>query len=471
MLKHQFCIYPATEDRPMLNKFSRIQFAGFTIASEQSLPVVKIFCSEGSIVGVFLGWPIEGSELLQTDISCRLNYLEVAERIEHWLYSLAGRWLAIISVPGLQAVYLDALALQSTVYHCTSKTIASTGGLINAKLMPVYTDKELINDDLWYPAGTTAHLGVRRLLANHRLNLQSFTTERHWPVSAERTDLNWQQKLTEVARLMRQQFTAVSLVKPAYVGLTAGMDSRAMMACCRGQLEHIQFWTREDRSAASFQDIKTAAELASRFKLSHRQISNTKEFDLSAEEIQQFFVSTGWVIGGSPLKSSKLVDSIGDVFAFSGLGGAIGKAYYVDKLKPPTAISAESLLSLSELPHKTEFLSAMKDYVKGLPELPVPQILALFYLENRVGAYSAVNRYGFQSGIVFLSPFSHRRIIEIMMSIPVESQKLGAFHQKLVETCWPELLQVPINQPLNLLNYLQQLVISGLRKMHCRAKP
>ncbi|WNO61670.1 hypothetical protein [Rheinheimera sp. MMS21-TC3] len=462
-LRHQFVLTTANDPLVFPNHFRQWSLVGFRLATEPSLPVVSLLSGQGEVLGYIVGWAMLQDKLLTQAITlpvaCASDLAKANSPLETWLYQLAGRWLAFIVTEDTQRVYMDPLASQSLVYAPASKRLAATPGLMEAKLAPLFSAEQLINDDCWYPAGCTAYKGVQRLLANHYLDLQSFAAKRHWPLedTALPVCLNWQQRLPTIATLMQQQFTACSEAMPVRIGLTAGVDSRVMLACSQGVQNKVDFWTRADRSFASYQDIKTATQLAKKFNLQHQVFQFQPKFALSEDEITQFLSCTGYAIGGSPLKSSKLIDSVGLCFAFSGVGGAIAKGYYLDKVaentkQPELTLTPETLLSLCGLPYKEPLIAALAHYIKCLPNLPIEQLLALFYQENRVSAYSAINRYGFQSGIVFISPFSHRDIIELMLCIPIAEQRKGAFHQQLIHLAWPELAAVPANSALDFID-------------------
>lgn len=470
LLRHQFCFTTAADPLVFPSHFTKWLLQGYRLATEPSLPVIPLVTSQGKTIGYILGWAILDTQLLVEQITLPFDDNSINNHLEPWLYQLSGRWVAIIVSDDTQRVYMDVLASQSTIYQQQTRRLASTPALIDAKADLLLTSKQLVNNHLWYPAGCTAYAGVKRLLANHYLCLKRFQAVRHWPLenTAIPVSEQWHSNVPKVANIMQQQLLACAKQMPLRIGLTAGMESRVMLACSREVDPAPLFWTRSDKTESQYQDTKTASVLAKRFNLAHTILAFKSMFNCNQAEIDRFMANTGYCVGGSPLKSHKLIDSVGPCFAFTGIGGEIARAYYYPAEDNDSKIlKAQQLLQLAGLPALPQFIAAMQVYIAGLPNLVWHQQLALFYLENRVSAFGAVHRYGYQSGIVLLSPFSHRYIVQTMLSMPLEAQRQGQLHRALIQHCWPELNTVAFNTPLDIkdwLHFMYQRVSARLLK-------
>lgn len=458
LFRHQFYIATKEDSLTCKTHFRTYYLGAYCVAVTPDLPVIKLLSADTTVSGYILGWSMRDGQLLEKDMQLPVEAESSAEELESWLYTLSGRWIAIICLADIQRVYMDTLASHSLVYHPELRRLASTPGLIDAKLQPLFTATQLIERDYWYPAGCTAYQGVSRLLANHYLDLATFESIRHWPLSNSNLEVagNWVDNIPVLATLMRQQFGACATRMPVRIGLTAGLESRVMLACSKDIQPAPLYWTRSDKSASKYQDIKTASVLAHRFALQHVTLPFTSEFNCDDADIEQFLLNTGYCVGGSPLKSHKLIDSAGPCFAFSGIGGEVARDFY-NAAKVGSALSARNLLQLTGLPELPQLVVAIERYLDNLPKLEPQQQLALFYLENRVSAFGAVHRYAYQSGIVLLSPFSHRAIVHCMLTVPLAAQIDAQFHKALIKACWPALLALPFNEPLDLKDKLHLL--------------
>ena len=451
LFRHQFCIFRSDDQLALPPHFVVSSLAGYQIATCPRLPVSRLVTRDGVNAGFVLGWAVKGTMLLKSKEVLNIDSTTNWRQLENELYNLAGRWLAFVTLGKSQRVYLDPLASHSTVYSQELRRVASTPYLLGAKLNPLLSELELIEQDHWYPAGLTAYKGVSRVLANHCIDLANFCHLRHWPrldsdIVVEDT---WRSQIQQIRVLIQQQLVAYSANMPLRIGLTAGLESRAMLACSRGVTPVPLCWTRCDKSSASYQDVKTATFLATSFSLQHIVLPFKKEFQCTNSDIAQFLINTGYCVGGSPLRSHKLIDSAGECFALTGIGGEIARAYY-ESSSVAGNLSGTSLLAQTGLPRLEPFSQATDDYLQNMPKLEQQQQLALFYLENRVTAFGAVHRYAYQSGLVLLSPFSHRTIVSCMLKLPVSAQLDAQFHKALIEASWPELLLIPFNTPLNI---------------------
>lgn len=415
--------------------------------SSPDLPVISILNARGEIIGWLLGWASNDEQLITDKIVLDSEFSGSDQSvIEARLYELSGRWVAVILRISEPKVYLDPLASLSLVYSTSDKAIASTPELLNATYSPLYSIDELLENDLWYPFGATAYLNVQRLLANHCLNLSGMFVTRHWPKASLPTG-DWRQHIDDVVRLLQLQLISFARDYPVRIGLTAGMDSRVMLAIALASGATYQFWTREDTSYSAQTDVKVAMQLARDYQLTHKLLRADAVPKLSENELLEKLKNIGFSVGGSPLKSAAIIDSIQEVaVAFTGIGGEIARAYYLSDCrdKIPT-LTVDSGLHRAGLPTNTRFRSLGKSYIQNLPYLTELQRWALFYQENRVSAFGSVHRYAYQNGVIFVSPFSNRKIIETMFRLTLEEQQQNAFHLELINRQCPDLLQTPIN--------------------------
>lgn len=102
------------------------------------------------------------------------------------------------------------------------------------------------NVDAYYPFGITPHLDVKRLLPNHFLELGNFIEYRHWPKEEElstRTSNNTKSTVAKIGQKLKSNISAVLTQYPAYMSLTAGRDSRMLLAAAKDMTEEIEFFT------------------------------------------------------------------------------------------------------------------------------------------------------------------------------------------------------------------------------------
>ena len=154
---------------------------------------------------------------------------------------LAGRWIVLTSQDGTVRLYHDAVGTRSVYYDAENRAASSHATLLGAAFdrSPSGVTKPSMT---W---GLSSHEGVRALLPNHRLDVNSGTIERYWP----RQSNVWEQRseverLDRVIDLWRRQ---MALVKreglPVRFALSGGLDSRTALALSGPYLDGMQTFT------------------------------------------------------------------------------------------------------------------------------------------------------------------------------------------------------------------------------------
>ena len=215
---------------------------------------------------------------------------DVDQLIEKQVYRFAGTFLFILSIFGKHRIYLDANGTKSVVYNPVERIAAATTSLL---LTPGdYREKffsELyyacgVDGDGWFTAGLTAHHGIRRLMCNHYLDLDSFKAVRHWPNEQWTEFANPAEAIETITDQVKRAIRALTSGRDVNVALTAGNETRLLLSCCRDLLQKVAFVT----VAAPGADLEVvrAKELSSRFGLNHRLLPYIKadEFQVALWE-------------------------------------------------------------------------------------------------------------------------------------------------------------------------------------------
>ena len=96
-----------------------------------------------------------------------------------------------------------------------------------------------------YPLNLTPRKNVWRLLPNHFLDLRQWEAVRHWPKAEILPVGDTDQAVTQVVERVRLHMKALVAKKPVLLRLTAGQDSRVLLACARPLAQHMTFFTAE----------------------------------------------------------------------------------------------------------------------------------------------------------------------------------------------------------------------------------
>lgn len=428
----------------------------FQLAAADDLPVVELANEQNSTIAVLLGWPIDTiSQRVLTGI-IRLTASQ-SNAFEHWLLTLAGRWLAVHLDTG--QVYSDAMSSQSAIFHADQRIVCSSAALLPADLQlmneTMYQVMNVAQSEKFYPFGVLPQSAVRRLLPSHKFSLKTAKVSRYWWPAPEQ----WQgpeHAADIISAQVRGTISACVRSYPVRQGLSAGFETRLMLACSKAYHRQIKFWTRAETKRGSQLDQRTAEALSTQFGLNYELISTARR---PSDTIEQWLHRTGHCIGGGALHNRHLIDSIEQVYiALTGIGGETCRAFYWPSRQLPGKLNVELLLRLAGLPALDDFITAGRLYLQDISHLPVHVQLGLFYLENRVAAYASPHKYGNQHGIIFIYPLNQHDTVNQMLICPQDLQLSSALHRQVIQQNWPQIEQLPYNLPLQpILRYLAQL--------------
>ena len=414
------------------------------------LPVVRIVCSRGS--GLVLGWPIHQGRLFdEKDV---LFYEDDPSEIP--FAGLSGRFVALVEERDGLKCYLDPCGYLPLVYCPAQRMVASTTGLI-PRDKGSRDDIDLVAalgipaNDNWFPFGLTSRVDVRRLLPNHALDLATFETTRYWPVEAPATtidDRTTSSKVEEIAWRLQQNVAALAAHGELICHLTAGRDSRTLLASARNLVDGFRFVTFRLPDRTAIDDCNVAAALATRFGLRHNEVecSTATEADL-----ENWLHDTGRCVAGRTWRLATTWKNISPrtKFSLTGLGGELGRAVDWQESDdargtiPTDELLARLGLRLARVPHS--MARAGEAWRAGLGPLSLSLLLDFGMMELWIPCYAAPSFYGHCHADVSISPFNDRKILSLMLSLPLEYRSEQRLTTDLLDLMWPELNEFPFN--------------------------
>jgi hypothetical protein len=120
-----------------------------------------------------------------------------------------------------------------------------------------------------YPLGLTPRQGVRQILPNHHLELTSFAMHRDWPVAPWATDPDVDTSVATISDLTIRNVQATVQATPCYLPLTAGRDSRMLLACARDIVSELRLYTVPMPDRRADLDTRVAAKIGGSLGLNH----------------------------------------------------------------------------------------------------------------------------------------------------------------------------------------------------------
>jgi hypothetical protein len=372
---------------------------------------------------------------------------------------LEGPWTAII-VMGRPRVYVAAA--HSVIYAPDRECVAATPNpiphLVRDRELSHVVDPRVTK--AFYGFGLTPYHGVKRLLPNHLLDLETFAPVRHWPppglapYSSERDAAD--RLIAGVAPVLLDIGSRFDRVR---ISLSAGRDSRAVLALCRALIaeapDKVTTFTTMRGDVWSRVDAATAAELAARAGIRHEVLGTTpRSAEPCEEDIARAFVRFGEAKWGPFLMNAAASERpryAGWKIHLPGMGGELARGYYWGgKMPRGPDITPPALLGRVGMPAVPQTVAAATAWLEGLPagvRSRPTDVLDLLYLEQRVGCWSAPTRYLFRGGGTTLNLMLTGAGVDAMLRLEPEVRLRGTFQQTLVERAWPVMTGLPYNRP------------------------
>jgi hypothetical protein len=418
--------------------------AGWHLAVEGRLPRLRLR-QEGRTVGWLLGQAItpEG-RVVAADVELPRG------DVESFIYAHGGRFLVILPVLG--RVYLDPFGLLSAVYCAHQGIVAATPGLIpydgrspdRAELIRQMGLPEARNR---FGLGMTSRENVERILPNHYLDLGTWRTVRHWPDRERLPPVAAADAVAEICEITRNQLRAVHAHGPTTLQITAGRDSRSLLACSRAIADEIDCLTIDLNDDTSKPDVKVGPEVARLAGVRHHRLIGWREPD--PRDMALWLYRTGFCVGEP--RGQKVTTTMCQIDPKRSLiYASVSEMFKIHLWRPndapETRISGERLVYHAKGIATAEAVARGEEWRQAAPLADALQLLTLFWVEHSIGCWAGIWSYAaYCDTPVF--PMAHRRVIELAMGLPAEKLWKKDLAVDIIRQEWPELLRVPLNPP------------------------
>ena len=458
LLEGQFCM--AQDISKIPNDWEIDNLGDWFLGSHARLPVYRLLGSDGVYIGWLVGYPIRQGRIIW-DRVITLNSIstDVDKEIDELHYDLTGSFAMFIVAENSTRIILDAAGSLSVVYSKRQKIVASSPALVpyengtedNTELIELFGIPQKNN---WFPFGLTPRNGVFRLLPNHSLNLSSFAVTRNWPKAGVKIVTDSYDAVVEISSLLEDLLSAIAYDYNPWLSLTAGMDSRVLLACARRMGIGIQCFTVDFDDPLSNLDCKISSEIAKRFGLRHEVISFD---DASDQELRLWMYRIGC--------SANAVRAWYGQRAFAklgveqphvmGVGAEVASGIYWRSTVPKSSkFSAKEIVDRLRLPCSPRIINAASEWLNGVSGYNTYTILDLLYIEQRIGCWaSVVNTYANPYGGKFtLFGFAGRRLYDLFLSLPPEYRASNRLPFDLIKLNSPDLMTLPFNRRNTFIN-------------------
>lgn len=462
---YQFLL--AADEVATSSGYSLIKCGSLSLLVDSKFHCVPLHNGMRELVGYIIGFPyhqtlrkfIISSEVIAYDALLCIRDSNALE--SELLPKLAGSYFVVTFGSFPARIYPDHIGSIPILYDRVKKIITSSVAMIFDN--DEYVDR--INKGLyermvvgegsggWIPGTLTAHSGVERVLPNHYLAIEEGVTCRYWPKEISVSnfmgiDKAVDQVISDMTAFSSACFSAFNTAQT----LTAGNDTRLLLAVSRGFIGEIDFFTIE--AEGNRIDVDIATDLSKKYSFKHKVIPL-----IHADEHEKELWDK--MVGHSVLEINREIyptlDQVSSDFIITGPCGALGRSFYykndTERINE-IQLDVDNMYARFRIPSNDEVYKNMSSWFDALPNVPNSIKLDLAYLELR-GASWGMGQNSIQNSRKYnLMPFFSRPVIEAFLLVDPEEKKNGEIFKKAIERAWPGLLSIPINKYGDYRDYL-----------------
>ena len=435
----------------------------WTLSSHPELEVTQASGPGGSLT--LLGFlldperPADGNRQILERLVARLGR---AADLPAATAGLGGRWIVIAhdgtdtllfhDAAGLRAVYFASGDVRpGDPVPCASEPnlLARTAGLEQDPEAVAYLAARDGGDQevYWMPGDTSPVQGVRALLPNHHLDVASGAVTRYWP-SGPIPEVGFEEAVAESVRLLRGQIDAAVRRWPLSLSMTAGWDSRLMLALCReGARDVFAFTLVYPYQYSTFPDLMVPARLLPRLGMKHHRIEYPPDVDPAVRALVRRNNGANGPYYNADIQALLEAHPPGHVCLTGDVAEVVKVHYRSGEVadRDLTPLDLARLLGIGEEPF---VLRAMERWLASARPAPLP-LRDLFCWEQMAGRWQARIRGDFDVVHESLSPLDCRLLLTTMLGVPEARRRGPGFELTgaVIQALWPEVMALPINPP------------------------
>ena len=382
------------------------------------------------------------------------------------LYSTwVGRWILV----GDGKLHLDASGLLGCFYGkdsegeiWVSSSVALLTQILFTNKTPVVDSRELKHEVgiSWYTPPYSRFEGISQLLPSQLLDLRSRRIQSRVLMPEIFLKRDYEDILEQIQQVLVITLQKLAKITPnLWLGLTAGYDSRLILALSRIAGIEVQPFTRI-ASRMSIADMIIPPKLAKDCGYTHIFMRNSQRKDYAernklAKEHTAGHVSQG---DAQPFISG-VRDSLKGI-SFGGHGFAVAKSFVptLPKILPNPEIGAVMIAELFQEPKNSTATAGLKEWLKWVVENPQENLnwRDRFYIEQRQAGWLSCKEQLYDLNDFFRFPILNSAYLySLFLSINEDKRFASKIQIDLINKIAPQLNQYPFNPPESYFNRLQ----------------
>ena len=381
---------------------------------------------------------------------------------------MAGRYVIISQDKNNLRVFHDASAFRK-IYFSSVKgsTICSSSQHVLAKALEMeptndsskiayYQSVDFKDNHYSNILDSTFYDEIKQLLPNHCLSVNSGEVIRYWPHETI-PELSKAECVKECAGMIKGFLGAVSNRYDVMMPVTAGYDSRVLLAAARDIKHKIYFYLNDIDEVRNSSDITIAQKLLSAFDLELHlvQIPDQvdKEFRLAYSE-NNLFADQEMIT----VMFNYLTD-FPDKINLPGGTIPVVKSMYHSKVKLIDGAVLAKLHGYDKYKFTTAVYDNWLSNLDGICETTKINLYDLLYWEDRTPIWGGEIQLDKDIAQDEFVVFNSAYLVSRMLSYELSERKQPHYtlHKELIKYLWPELPELPFNPSFK--NSIKQLLI------------
>lgn len=380
--------------------------------------------------------------------------------------NFGGRWILIVDKLDDIILFSDACGLRQIYYYVSSNGniwCCPQSSILN-KVLDLKLDKNIIDnivnatffnsklfngDDYFFPGDLSEYVGLKKLLPNHFLNLVTGKIYRFWPHKPI-SESSLKEGVNSSSIILKNLLIGAASRFDLAFGITAGRDTRAILAACKDIKNEIYFYTLMfPPLGEKSSDITIPLKLMAELGLKYNVIDCMEEMDDRFRDIYSDNLSFARKKYGD-LAFGMYKAYPMDKVNICGNCSEIARSFYHNYSYPKGEITPYYLSMIGGWGRSKIAIEVLDSWLKDAKEIESKfniRVLDLFYWEHRMGNWLAMNMV--ENDIVqehFL-PFNNRLLLTTLLSVneKYRSSPDYVLYSDIMSFLWPEVLSKPIN--------------------------
>jgi len=420
--------------------------------------------TNGEVQLTLLGYavnPFEPSKSNQQILDSMLENPITFDELIRKSEPLGGRWIIIYKNKNSLLLFNDPCSNRPVYYHTElgNDILCGSDPAILNYFVKLEKDNspeiaEVLNnpgfeikEKAWI-GSSTIFKGVSHLIPNHFLDIRYHHVTRFWPRQPiENIDFNV--AVDTCAEILKGSLTAISKRHKLAIAVTAGWDSRVLLAASKDILNDVTYFVSvKGTEKDNFHEVLVPKKLLKKLDLPFYVQKCNVEIEPEFKKMIENNVATSRTY----LQKAKNIYKYH--LDFDGMINVNGNVSEIGRLciRPivPTKISGESLVKLNIFYYGGNYF--VNQFNQWIDEIKIHceqnnlNIYDMLYWEQRMGNWGSIYPAELDIAIDQFSPFNNRLLLTTMLSVKEKYRKYPNYklHYKIIQKLWPETLQEPI---------------------------